>query len=40
MIYIAGYGSLLCAVTFGAYIKEATGAAKTWDKTEKTGKVG
>jgi cellulose synthase/poly-beta-1,6-N-acetylglucosamine synthase-like glycosyltransferase len=40
MIYVAGYGSLLCAVTFGAYIKEMTGAAKTWDKTEKTGKVG
>jgi cellulose synthase/poly-beta-1,6-N-acetylglucosamine synthase-like glycosyltransferase len=39
VLYTAGYGSLLCAVTFAAYIKEATGAAKTWDKTEKTGKV-
>jgi cellulose synthase/poly-beta-1,6-N-acetylglucosamine synthase-like glycosyltransferase len=39
LIYIAGYGSLLCAVTVGAYIKEWRGAARTWDKTEKTGTV-
>lgn len=39
-LYVAGYGPFLCAVTFGAYVKEATGAARTWDKTVKTGKVG
>jgi cellulose synthase/poly-beta-1,6-N-acetylglucosamine synthase-like glycosyltransferase len=39
-LYLAGYGSLLCAVTFGAYVKEAMGSAMTWDKTVKTGKVG
>jgi cellulose synthase/poly-beta-1,6-N-acetylglucosamine synthase-like glycosyltransferase len=39
LIFIAGYGSLLCAVTFAAYIKEARGADASWDKTEKTGKV-
>ena len=36
----AGYGSFLCAVTFGSYVKEFQGAAMVWDKTEKTGKVG
>jgi cellulose synthase/poly-beta-1,6-N-acetylglucosamine synthase-like glycosyltransferase len=39
IIYIAGYGSLLCAVTFGAYVKELRGAEASWDKTEKTGRV-
>ncbi len=40
MIYISGYGPFLCAVTFGAYIKEFRGAEMKWDKTVKTGKVG
>jgi cellulose synthase/poly-beta-1,6-N-acetylglucosamine synthase-like glycosyltransferase len=39
LIYVAGYGSLLCAVTFGAYVKELAGADRSWDKTEKTGNV-
>jgi cellulose synthase/poly-beta-1,6-N-acetylglucosamine synthase-like glycosyltransferase len=39
VLYIAGYGAFLCAVTFGSYIKEWQGAARTWDKTVKTGKV-
>jgi cellulose synthase/poly-beta-1,6-N-acetylglucosamine synthase-like glycosyltransferase len=39
LLYLGGYGSLLCAVTLGAYIKEWQGAARTWDKTEKTGTV-
>jgi cellulose synthase/poly-beta-1,6-N-acetylglucosamine synthase-like glycosyltransferase len=39
LIYIAGYGALQCAVTFGAYLKELTGAEAGWDKTEKTGKM-
>jgi cellulose synthase/poly-beta-1,6-N-acetylglucosamine synthase-like glycosyltransferase len=38
-VYLAGYGSLLCACTFAAYVKELRGAEMTWDKTEKTGKV-
>jgi len=38
-VYVAGYGPLLCAITFAAYIYEARGAEMTWDKTEKTGKV-
>jgi cellulose synthase/poly-beta-1,6-N-acetylglucosamine synthase-like glycosyltransferase len=39
LVYLVGYGPLLCAITFSAYIAEARGAAATWDKTEKTGKV-
>jgi cellulose synthase/poly-beta-1,6-N-acetylglucosamine synthase-like glycosyltransferase len=39
VVYVAGYGSLLCACTFASYIKELRGAEMTWDKTEKTGKV-
>jgi len=38
-LYLAGYGAFLCAVTFGAYVKEWRGADMTWDKTIKTGKV-
>ena len=39
LVYTAGYGPLLCAITFTAYVKEARGAEMKWDKTEKTGKV-
>jgi hypothetical protein len=39
VVYIVGYGSLLCACTFASYVKELRGAEMTWDKTEKTGKV-
>ncbi len=38
-VYAGGYGPLLCAVTFTSYVKELRGAAMTWDKTAKTGKV-
>lgn len=40
LIYIVGFGPLLCAITFTAYIKELRGAAQVWEKTEKTGQVG
>ena len=39
IVYVVGYGSLLCACTFASYVKELRGAEMTWDKTEKTGKV-
>jgi cellulose synthase/poly-beta-1,6-N-acetylglucosamine synthase-like glycosyltransferase len=39
LIYIVGYGPLLCAITVDSYIKEFKGAAQVWDKTEKVGKV-
>jgi cellulose synthase/poly-beta-1,6-N-acetylglucosamine synthase-like glycosyltransferase len=39
LLYIGGYGPLLCAIALAAYIKELRGAEAVWDKTEKTGKV-
>jgi cellulose synthase/poly-beta-1,6-N-acetylglucosamine synthase-like glycosyltransferase len=39
LIYAAGYGPLMCAVTFASYVKEISGAESRWDKTEKTGKA-
>jgi cellulose synthase/poly-beta-1,6-N-acetylglucosamine synthase-like glycosyltransferase len=39
LVYLVGYGSLLCACTFASYVKELRRAEMTWDKTEKTGKV-
>jgi hypothetical protein len=40
LLYIVGYGPLLCAMTAGAYIKELRRAEMRWEKTEKTGAVG
>ena len=40
LLYLAGYGSLLCAITLAAYAKELRGAEAVWEKTEKTGKIG
>jgi cellulose synthase/poly-beta-1,6-N-acetylglucosamine synthase-like glycosyltransferase len=37
LLYVAGYGPLMCAVTLASYVKELTGAEARWDKTEKTG---
>ena len=39
LLYLVGYGPLLCAITLDAYVREWRGAAQTWDKTEKTGRV-
>ncbi|QNE48359.1 glycosyltransferase family 2 protein [Glaciihabitans sp. INWT7] len=39
LLYLVGYGSLLCAITFDSYIKELRHAEAKWDKTEKTGRV-
>ncbi|NNH06346.1 glycosyltransferase [Cellulomonas fimi] len=39
LVYLVGYGPVLCAVSADAYIKEWQGAAQTWDKTEKKGTV-
>jgi len=40
LLYVAGYGSLLCVITLTAYVKEFRRAEATWDKTMKTGKIG
>ncbi len=39
LIYISGYGALLCATSFAAYIYEIQKKEMKWDKTEKSGKV-
>jgi cellulose synthase/poly-beta-1,6-N-acetylglucosamine synthase-like glycosyltransferase len=39
LIFLAGYGSLLCAITFDSYVKELSHAEARWDKTEKVGRV-
>lgn len=39
LVYVVGYGPVLCAVTFASYVKELRGAEMTWDKTEKKGTI-
>ena len=39
LMYLIGFGPLLCAVTFASYILELRGAEMKWDKTVKTGKA-
>lgn len=39
LLFVVGYGPLLNAITFSAYVAELRGASATWDKTVKTGKV-
>ena len=39
IVYVGGYGPLLCCITFAAYIKELRGAELRWEKTEKTGRA-
>ena len=39
LVYLVGYGPLLCAVTVDSYIKEFRHADAKWDKTEKVGRV-
>lgn len=40
LLYLVGYGPLLCAITAAAYVEEARGSALVWEKTEKLGAVG
>lgn len=39
LLYVVGFGPVLCAITLDAYVREWRGAAAVWDKTEKTGRV-
>jgi cellulose synthase/poly-beta-1,6-N-acetylglucosamine synthase-like glycosyltransferase len=39
LVYLVGYGPLLCAVTVDSYIKEFRHAESVWDKTEKVGRI-
>lgn len=39
LLYVCGYGSLLCAITADSYLKEWRRADASWIKTEKVGRV-
>ncbi|ROS31688.1 glycosyltransferase family 2 protein [Cellulomonas sp. PhB150] len=39
LLYVVGFGPVLCAITLDAYAKQWRGASTAWDKTEKTGRV-
>lgn len=39
LVYLVGYGALLCAITTDSYIKEWRRADASWSKTEKVGRV-
>lgn len=39
LVYIVGYGPILCAITVDSYVKELRHADASWDKTEKTGRI-
>jgi hypothetical protein len=40
LLYVVGYGPLLCTITAAAYVAEMRHAEMRWEKTEKTGAVG
>ncbi len=40
LLFVVGYGPLLCSITFAAYVAELRHKSQVWEKTEKTGKVG
>lgn len=39
IVYVCGFGSLLCAITVDSYVKEWRRADTAWVKTEKTGRI-
>lgn len=39
LLYLVGYGPLLCAITVGGYVAELRGADRRWEKTDKVGRV-
>lgn len=40
LMYLVGYGPILCACALAGYVLELRGGVQKWDKTIKTGKVG
>jgi hypothetical protein len=40
LLYVVGFGPLLCTITAAAYLAELRRAEMRWEKTEKTGAVG
>ncbi len=39
LLYLVGYGPVLCVVTLAAYVKQLRHAEMRWEKTEKSGRV-
>lgn len=39
LLYLVGYGPLLCAFTVAGYVAELRGSDQVWEKTEKVGAV-
>jgi cellulose synthase/poly-beta-1,6-N-acetylglucosamine synthase-like glycosyltransferase len=39
LLYVVGYGPILCVVTLAAYVKQLRRAEMHWEKTEKSGRV-
>ena len=39
LLYVVGYGPLLCAITLDAMLQERRGVEARWEKTEKIGRV-
>jgi len=39
LLYLVGFGPVLCAVTFTAYVDAARRRELRWEKTVKTGQV-
>ena len=39
LVYLVGYGPLICAVSVDAFFRELRGADARWEKTEKRGRV-
>ena len=40
LLYVVGFGPLLCSIAAAAYLEEARGSELVWEKTEKLGAVG
>lgn len=39
LVAVVGYGPMLCAIEFAAFVAELRGLERKWDKTEKSGRV-
>lgn len=40
LLYLVGFGPLLCAMPVGGYMAEARGVDRRWEKTDKVGRIG
>lgn len=40
LLYLVGFGPLLCSMTVGGYVAELRGMDRRWEKTDKVGRIG